>query len=395
VSLLIRDRIDPARAQTHVLVIGVNTYPYLKGGTLSGTGIGTHMGLGQLAAPVRSASAVAEFFDTLHENPDAPLGSIAALLSTGQYAPPGAAAPTMVDEPTFANIKTYVTEWVKRLDAHRDGVGVFYFCGHGVEPSVLLLLPQDFGDEPLDPWNKAINFTSTYANLAQVAAKTQVFMIDACRESPTDVRDAALNQARGSGSLGQSLIGVIPNRIYRQRSAPLITAAPIGQKAYAPATGTNPSFFATAIVECFARGGAERFDGQYWIVSTDSLGRNMKERLRRVKLPNGGTAACDDTGTSNFSVDLHRFAGPASVLTRITTNPQAVLAQATLELDDSVGAPRRRTPAPEPWEDELQTDVQSTWELRVDLPPGAQWTTKVMKGLRAHPPLFTPVVRWP
>jgi hypothetical protein len=301
-----------------------------------------------------------------------------------------------VDEPTFDHIKTYTEEWAARLDTHRDNVGVFYFCGHGIEPSALLVLPQDFGDKPLDPWGKAINLTSTFSNMAQINGRAQVFLIDACRDSPTDANNAALQQARGSGSLGQSLITPIPGRIFQQRSAPLVTAAAIGQKAYAPSSGTEPSFFATAALECFARGGAERFDGAQWVVTTDSLGRNMKERLRRVKLANSGTAACDVGGTSNFTVDLHRFSGRAAVLSRVTTNPPAVLAQAILQLNDSVVAPRQRqTPAAEPWEDEVETDLHSAWELRVALPSGSQWGTKVVTGLRAHPPLFTPVVRWP
>lgn len=392
---LIKDQVDPAVPQTHVLVIGVSRYDYLKDGTRSGAGITTHMGLGQLGAPVRSATAVAEFFDTRYENPDAPCGSVAVLLSTTQYAGSGHATPPPVDAPTFANIQDYTKEWAHRLDAHRNNVGIFYFCGHGIEPSALLLLPEDFGDDLLDPWSKAVNVTATYSNLAQMNAKTQLFLIDACRESPADASDAALKQARSSGALGQSLIGVIPGRVYQQRSAPFITAAPVGQRAYAPTGQNSISFFARALIDCFTRGGAERFDGQHWVVTTDSLGRNMKERLQRVKLPNGASAACDDTGTSNFTVDLHSFSGPASVLTRVTTNPLPALAQATLELDDSVQPLRRRLPAPGPWEDEVQTEAHSTWNLRAHLPPGAPWSSKVMNGLKAHPPVFTPVIRWP
>jgi hypothetical protein len=391
----LRDEFNLAVPQTHVLVIGVNSYDYLKGGTRSGQGIATHMGLGQLTAPVLSAAAVAAFFEQKYFNPDAPIGTIAALLSTRAYVRPDRPAPVQVDSPTFDNIRTYTQLLANRMDAHRDSVGVIYFCGHGIEPSGLLLIPEDFGDNALDPWNKAINATATYENFAQMKAKTQLFLIDACRESPLDASDAALKEARASGSLGQSLIGVIPGRPYLQRSAPLITAASIGQKAYAPSGSDQLSFFADALLTCFARGGAERFDGQHWIVTTDSLGRNMKERLQRVKLKNGATAACDTGGRSNFTVDLHRFTGSVSVLARVTTDPSAALAQAVLALDDSVQQPRRReTPAQEPWETEVLTEAHSTWRLEASLPAGAPWQTRVIQRLKAHPPLFSPVIRW-
>src|SRR4029078_9108068 len=78
---LIVDKVDSQAPQTHVLVIGVDTYPFLKDGRLSGVGIATHMGLVQLKAPGLSATNVARFFELHHNNPDAPLGSIAGLLS--------------------------------------------------------------------------------------------------------------------------------------------------------------------------------------------------------------------------------------------------------------------------------------------------------------------------
>src|SRR5688572_28600190 len=199
---LIVDKIDAQVPQTHVLVIGVATYPYLKNGTLSGKGIATHMRLDQLKSPVPSATHVARFFELHHRNPDAPLGSLDGLLSGGSYAPNGAAF-RPVDEPTFDAVRQHIQDWAHRLDSHRDSVGIFYFYGHGLEPSGMMLLPQDFGSEASDPWNNAINFDSTYINLAQVLAKAQLFLIDACRNASTESTEAALVQAKAASALGK------------------------------------------------------------------------------------------------------------------------------------------------------------------------------------------------
>ena len=50
---------------------------------------------------------------------------------------------------------------------------------------------------------------------------------------------------------GQALIGAM-NRPIQQRSAPLTTAAPVGQKVYAPSSGQESSYFAKAAVTCFS-----------------------------------------------------------------------------------------------------------------------------------------------
>jgi Caspase domain len=390
---LIVDKIDLNRPQTHVLVVGVNDYPYLKNGALSGQGIESHLGLDQLRAPVNSACAVAELFRTVYNNPDAQLGSIAALLSGGLYSTPGLSTGVPVAEPTFDDIKDATSAWISRLDAQRDSVGVFYFCGHGVEPSALLLLAQDFGRDRFNPWDNAVNLTATHANMAQINAKTQLFLIDACRNSPLDASDAAVKSAKNSGSLGRALVGVLPGRVYQQRAAPLIISAPLGQKTYAPSGPQAVSYFANAIVECVSQGGADRFDGQEWIVTADSIARNLKDRLQRVRLPNGGNAACDCTGTSNFSVDIHRFGGRAKVLARIVTTPETAMHQAKLKLSEPNGQPLTYGPNGQPWEDELLSGTD--WTLEVILPPNSQWSSKTFNGQVVYPPMYTPRVGWP
>jgi hypothetical protein len=394
-SVFIIDEFDATKVQTHVLVIGVNSYPYLKGGDLSGSGIATHMGLEQLAAPVQSASEITDLFERSYNNAGAPIGSIQILVSTKKYTSSKLNKTFDVEEPTIANISAAFKEWVKRLDTNQHNVAILYYCGHGIEPSALLLLPQDFGADPLRPWSNAINLTATYANMAQINARTQVFLIDACRGSAVEADDAALTQARAIGSLGQALLDPMGRKYHQDRAAPLITSAPAGQRAYGPANGIESSLFARAAIDCFQRAGADRQDNgtKEWIVTTESIGGRMRDRLSRLKHPNGASAVCEIGGTSTRSVELHRFGGRAAVLFHVTTIPKTALGEATLVLSDSIDPPRTRPPAPEPWEDELLTG--DSWELHVKLPPTASWKTKVLRQLTVYPPIFLASVPLP
>ena len=64
----------PDVPQLHALVIGVNDYPHLIGGT--GAPAPNTYGQGQLSSPGISAQAIADWFGQRHRNPSAPLGSV-------------------------------------------------------------------------------------------------------------------------------------------------------------------------------------------------------------------------------------------------------------------------------------------------------------------------------
>jgi hypothetical protein len=95
-----------------------------------------------------------------------------------------------------------------------------------------------------------------------------------------------------------------------------------------------------------------------------------------------------------MAVDLHRFSGPASVLSEITSRPIDPLSRATLELSAKGYASRRRDPAPGPWVDEMETDAYTIWQLRAIMQPGDRLATKVYP-MQPRPPFTRFVVRWP
>lgn len=70
---------DPKKPGTHVLLIGIGTYPYLLGGPDQRPEIAD--GMGQLLTPSPTVRALADWFLDTFENPDHPLASLAMLIS--------------------------------------------------------------------------------------------------------------------------------------------------------------------------------------------------------------------------------------------------------------------------------------------------------------------------
>ena len=225
---------NQSNPQTHALVIGVNAYPHLIGGI--GPRIHSTMGLGQLTSPVLSAHRFATWLENDYYNPDAPLASVELLLS-----PDDGLSSSSIETATFQNIKAAFGRWHQRCNTSQDSIAIFYFCGHGLDVHITVLLPEDFGCDPLNPWDTAIDFTLTFTNLADLKAKTQCFFLDACREQPMTTLSAG-------GRLGARALKSSTPSHFPHRDAPILKAAPIGEKANS--VPKRVSFFTEALVDC-------------------------------------------------------------------------------------------------------------------------------------------------
>jgi hypothetical protein len=251
--------------QTHLLVVGVGRYLHL-GGAKPTPNLPP---LGQLASPPVSARAFADWFTggataaaAKHHNPDAPLGSVELLLSDAtsqQYATPTGAV--MVEDCTMLNIERAFNEWFARCDAHQDNVAIFYFCGHGLQKDTPVLLAEDFGRNPNNPWLTAIDFERTYRGMAQCRARTQYYIVDSCRQwtrsllEDLDVQGQTLKRAK----VGEQ----------RPRTAPRLFATANGLPAFGDTGGV--SRLTSALISCLNGAGADRRNGR-WVVDTTHLG---------------------------------------------------------------------------------------------------------------------------
>jgi hypothetical protein len=271
----ILDQHDPGVPQTHVLVIGVNSYKHLRGG--SGQLCKEYnMNLKQLTSPCVSARAFAIWALKDFENELAPLGSVELLLSEGaptQFALYEENEPKEVESATLHNIRTAFQSWFQRCDSNEENVAIFYFCGHGVMiqgDSVLLV--EDFGADKLEPFSTAINIDRLYRGMAQSKAKVQCYFIDACSNVPHEGL-----KLEDSGA--QSFI--TPKLTYPHRSTSLyLKASAPGDSAYADSAG-KVSRFTSALIEGLKGSGFRRENGK-WVVFTTSLMEAVSQSLEHM-----------------------------------------------------------------------------------------------------------------
>jgi hypothetical protein len=291
--------------------------------------------LGQLTSPVVSAQALDNWLQQSYKNPDAPLGSIELLLS-----PP---LTSTIQSATRKNIEDAFDAWLNRCRRHPDNVALFYFCGHGIEAEILVLLPEDFGADPNRLWNNAIDFDGTFFAMGDCAAQTQCYFIDVCRETPIE----ALRQR---GRVTAPPLKSITTLQLINRDAPVFLAAPFGEKAHA--LKNHVSYFTTALIDCLDRFGARGRNGVNWVVNTDSLKTALKVRMHRTRLDDGSRLKCDiSKGVGNLPpTDLHEWPGPGVVQTDVLCRPILALEYAHLSVVLQGGGNQTRSPNSDPWE---------------------------------------------
>jgi hypothetical protein len=367
--------------QAHVLVIGVGRYPYLING--GGTLAINHFNMGQLDSPPESAQAMANWLiaksTTSHLNPNVPLGTVELLLSPTTYTDSAGSTRT-VDDATFANISNAFETWLARCDRNADNVGIFYFCGHGLERTDAFLLASDHGDSRYKPWRHTIHFSATELGVRAAAkAKTFCWLIDACRNNPIDTTRWPLIAAQ---PLFNPPIQQMPPRVTQ-----MLRATTLNDVAHGP-PGGGISYFTAALLRCLEKLGAESpMAGSKWEVTTDSLRRAMEELMRRTPLPDGSFGKCDSGGSSNTfgqPTTLHTLPGAAGVLVKITYEPEAALEFATLSAERTGQETRSRKPAPEPWMLELEA---AQYDIRARFANG-EYPDKELTNRTVAPPVI-------
>ncbi|RXH07627.1 hypothetical protein EAS56_31775 [Bradyrhizobium guangzhouense] len=266
--------------QLHALIIGVDHYPHL--GLAGATERGLPL-LSNLSSPSVSARALAHWLvghkKWLHRMK---LGSV-NLVAAPVPANGAAAAST---RGSLSKISVAFDDWFGRCNQNVDNVALFYFCGHGLQKDVLLLLPEDFGALKHNPWTQMIDFHATYRGMANCAARTQYFIVDACREWSEDfVLD--LN-VRGV-ALGRSDL-----RKQGARLAPALYGAAPGLAALSLKTRAV-SRLTSAVIDCLGGKAAVRHNDR-WRVNIERLGQAAKDIV--------------ELGNRSLTSDLHQSVDP-------------------------------------------------------------------------------------
>ena len=336
--------------QTHILIIGVGNYPYLKGGRAEiEQRLDFAKKLEQLTSPPQSAKFfLAEAMDLHKAGAFAkPLGSIEILTDRGTI------PAVEVQEPTLEHITEAYFGWKDRCNAHPDNVAVFYFAGHGVGKTEHYLLPSDFGRHYRNPQVDAFAFDETRAAFHHCKAKTQLFLIDACRLIPTDT---LLQDFR-------PLPIDVFNHVIGDCSYNLtIKAASHNQGAYGEKE--QPSFFIKALMRGL-KGGAAVNEEDRWTVSTGDLAKGINKWLAEEKASENYPQRCNTV--INDSCLLLVLPQPPEVLLHLSCNPGEALPHAAFLCEDPNGSgfSRERSPDMVPWEVTVPAGI---YRLRASFP---------------------------
>jgi KAP family P-loop domain/Caspase domain len=276
VTLVVDREVDgPA---THALVIGIDSYPYLVGGSNSGAGgeLGELASLGQLTAPAPSAQAFASWLRDSFRSAGAPLGSVELLLSPRDPSGSSEIVEGEPEPPQRSNVLRAFDRWAERCRQQAGNAAIFYFCGHacrsGTHETVLLL--EDFGAHPSRPFENAINLDGTQLGMASWDV-AKWFFIDASR--------AVVRQ--GSARLATTLVETRPDIPPSRASTVTVFSARAGEQAFAQ-TGGELTFFTRALLRGLDGRAAVSEDGR-WVVRADSLVAAVQEDLNRLETDYG------------------------------------------------------------------------------------------------------------
>lgn len=307
----------------HAFVVAVGDYPHLMGG--AGQLAHDPFGLSQVTTPRFTGPAIAEWLINSLKNDERPLGSVEVLLSpSGPINTP--AGPAVADPATMANIEKSFSAWLRRCNSRPDNAAFFYYCGHGLAKVSQYLLSEDFGDPTAaDIWKRCIDFDGLRVGMRKCQAQTQLFFVDACRETPFGV----LSQMNARG---EPLVSATFNDPAVPCSAAYY-ATTDGRQAYGPDDG--PTYFSQALLCCLNGVGALRRKNGKWIVDTyslgNALGQTMAQYARRFKLPlscnpdPGGMAAIQEAPAPRVIVAIECSSAQASDVADIRVANGAVV----------------------------------------------------------------------
>lgn len=370
---LVFDQIDAKIAQIHVLLVGVGGYPFLKNGTQEQEQQGDLAGLKQLTSPPVS---VEELYKTIlqyhHSNSWlTPLGSIDVLIST---APQGKEvfSGKKIETATRKNIKNAYFRWKKLCEEQEDSVAIFYFAGHGLAKDQHYLLAEDFGENPYDPWEGAFAFDHTRKAFHKTKAKTQVFLVDACREVSSESLEADVTS---------SIAPFEPPKYTGGECAFDLTLKATANNEKAFGKKNEASVFCQAIMHGL-NGKASEDEDDGWIISTSLLSSKIYKLLRLVHPKQGYKQRCTIAHTDN--ANLLKLPNPPSVKLTMECDPDLALSMAELyyeHADKNTISGNRLPPENTPWEIDVEGGIYKL---------GARFQSKQFKNYQKTRPVYPP-----
>ena len=362
---LIFNNVNGEIPQTHVFIIGVGGYPYIKGGieekeqTLDCAKI-----LGQLTSPPLSAKALSDTVINLHTQNAwiKPLGSIELLIS------PVGIDPVIiegqeVERAHMENISESFNAWFERCNTSTENVAIFFFCGHGVDKVEHVLLAEDFGKNVINPWNGSFSFDKTRRGFYRCEASTQIFFVDACRLFTADMLLTELSP----NALIEPHFNATECRYDLTQKA-----AAFKEGAYGPLN--DVSFYTKALIRALEGGVLTREEDE-WTITQASLATKMEDLIEIVYGEKVPEQRC--INRTSRSTDILHFVEAPNIDVVIDCSPEDAHNLAHLsysgvdtDLNDS------RLPHVDPWNISIKPGI---YKLNAEFPDGQYENTNEFK----------------
>lgn len=295
---------------THVMIVGVGSYPYFPGHTVENP-------VGQVEMTARSAFALAQWFVKSHSNETTPLRSVRLLLSgdeTRAKAQEYFGCP--IQTATFANLEAAFWEWQNALKADDGSVAVFYFAGHGIGNAFAQgLFLEDYNQNVNRPLSGAVNYNNLRQSITQHATIDSAwFFIDACRVADLD-------------QVARTIWGMDLDQNVSLLAGPVRTfqlyAAGDGQEALGVLEKTT--FFGDALIDALDKNGYY-YTGNEWAIQPSTLHSavdvNLKWACEKALIPESRIPQVEvRTPAGNLELHHRGEANPPSFLVKMTCRP--------------------------------------------------------------------------
>ena len=355
----------------HALVVGVGEYPHLNGG--AGPLAADPLGLSQVTTPPVTARAIAQWLLASYANNACPLGSVELLLSPDEPFKQPDKQEKPVERARMDAIDKAFNRWVKGCSANQNNTAFLYFCGHGLSKGAQFVLPEDFGDPAwADPWKNCIDFDGLRVGMRSCKAQTQLFFVDACRETPFGTLDQ-------SNVSGQALIKAKFSDSVSCSAA--YHAAMEGQQAFGPQN--DVTYFGQAVMKCLNGAGTINSNGQ-WVVDTFSLSNALGQMMLHLGRRNSLPLNCNPNVSG-----MARIHEPPSPYVIASIGCSTPAANSAAEIIMKRGVDIRQSPVGQE-KPMLEEVPPGDWEIDVLFPEG-QFPAPGSKIYTLMPPIFTGV----
>jgi hypothetical protein len=222
----------------------------------------------------------------------------------------------------------------------------------------------------MDPWKNNIDFDAMRVGMRSCKAQTQLFFVDACRETPFGILDQV-------GVSGQSLIKCRFSDQVKCSAAYYGTTE--GKKAFGPEDGVT--YFGQAVIKCLDGAGCGNSNGQ-WVVDTYSLSKTLGEMMEHLSKKHGLPLTCNPNVSGKDAI--HEPKEPCVIASIGCRNQPDADPVAEILMQRGAEVRRSKVGKERPMIEEV---VPGDWEISVAF-PGGEFPGPFKKVYTLLPPVF-------